>query len=58
MHPIDLAAFWPGYEVAASRPVAENTLLIELEPQATQVPRCGRCQQPSPLIHERRLRQV
>ncbi|TBU99819.1 ISL3 family transposase [Stutzerimonas kirkiae] len=58
MHPIDLAAFWPGYEVVASRPVAENTLLIELEPQATQVPRCGRCQQPSPLIHERRLRQV
>ncbi len=58
MHPIDLAAFWPGYEVVASRPVAENTLLIELEPQATRVPRCGRCHQPSPLIHERRLRQV
>jgi transposase len=58
VHPIDLAAFWPGYEVVASRPVAENTLLIELEPQASRVPRCGRCQQPSPLIHERRLRQV
>lgn len=58
MHPINLPAFWPGYEVVASRPVAENTLLIELEPQSSRVPRCGRCQQPSPLIHERRLRQV
>jgi transposase len=58
VHPIDLAAFWPGYEVVASRSVAENTLLIELEPQAARLPRCGRCQQPSPLIHERRLRQV
>ncbi|MEO4049023.1 ISL3 family transposase [Pseudomonas sp. CAU 1711] len=58
MHPIDLAAFWPGHEVVASRSVAENTLLIELEPQASRVPLCGRCQQPCPLIHECRLRQV
>ncbi len=58
MHPIGLAAFWPGYDVVASRPVAENTLLIELEPQATRVPWCGRCLQPCPLIHERRLRHV
>lgn len=56
MHPIDLAAFWPGYDVVASRPVAENTLLIELSPQVNCVPQCGRCQQPCPLIHERRLR--
>jgi hypothetical protein len=58
VHPIDLAQFWPGYDVVASRPVAENTLLIELEPQATRVPRCGRCLEPCPLIHERRLRHV
>lgn len=58
MHPIDLAQFWPGYEVVACRPSADNTLLIELEPQAGGVPNCGRCGQACPLIHERRLRRV
>ncbi|WP_165673867.1 helix-turn-helix domain-containing protein, partial [Metapseudomonas otitidis] len=58
MHPIDLAAFWPGYEVVACRQSSHDTLLIELEPQAGSVPICGRCGQPSPLIHERRIRQV
>ncbi|MDH1105120.1 ISL3 family transposase [Pseudomonas otitidis] len=58
MHPIDLAAFWPGYEVVACRQYSHDTLLIELEPQASSVPICGRCGQPSPLIHERRIRQV
>ena len=61
MHPIDLSAFWPGYQVVACHPAvdaAENTLLIELEPLANYLPRCGRCNRPSPLIHERRLRQV
>ncbi|MGX5728468.1 ISL3 family transposase, partial [Metapseudomonas otitidis] len=56
MHPIDLAAFWPGYEVVACRQSSHDTLLIELEPQASSVPICGRCGQPSPLIHERRIR--
>ncbi len=32
--------------------------MIELEPQANRLPQCGRCGQSSPLIHERRLRQV
>lgn len=58
MHPIDLAQFWPGYEVVACRPFADNTLLIELEPQADCAPKCGRCHQVCPLIHERRLRRV
>ena len=58
MHPIDLAQFWPGYEVVACRPSADNTLLIELEPQAGGIPNCGRCGQACPLIHERRLRRV
>src|SRR3546814_8257977 len=30
----------------------------ELEPQAGSAPRCGRCGQLSPLIHERRIRLV
>lgn len=58
MHPIDLAAFWPGYEVVACRPSADSTLLIELKPHASSVPKCGRCGQASPLIHERRIRRV
>ena len=58
MHPIDLAAFWPGYEAVACRSSANNSLLIELEPQAGSVPKCGRCGQLSPLIHERRIRLV
>lgn len=58
MHPIDLAAFWPGYDVVACSHSAENTLTLTLEPQAADLPRCGRCQQPSPLIHDRRIRLV
>lgn len=58
MHPIDLAAFWPGYEVVACRQFTHDTLLISLEPQAERLPICSRCAQPSPLIHERRIRQV
>lgn len=58
MHPIDLAQFWPGYEVVACRQSAENTLTLSLEPLAERLPICGRCLQPSPLIHERRIRQV
>ena len=58
MHPIDLAAFWPGYDVIACSHSAENTLTLTLEPRAADLPRCGRCQQPSPLIHDRRIRLV
>ena len=58
MHPIDLAAFWPGYDVVASSHSAENTLTLSLEPKAAEAPLCGRCQQPSPLVHDRRIRLV
>ncbi|MFB8828254.1 ISL3 family transposase [Azotobacter sp. CWF10] len=58
MHPIELAAFWPGYDVVACSHSAENTLTLTLEPRAADLPRCGRCQQPSPLIHDRRIRLV
>lgn len=58
MHPIDLAAFWPGYAIVACRQATHGTLLISLEPQAERLPICSRCAKPSPLIHERRVRQV
>ncbi|MDX9698174.1 MAG: ISL3 family transposase [Rhodocyclaceae bacterium] len=58
MHPIDLAAFWPGYDVVACNHSPENALTLTLEPRAADLPRCGRCQQPSPLIHDRRIRLI
>ncbi|MFZ3207129.1 MAG: transposase family protein, partial [Pseudomonas sp.] len=58
MHPIDLDAFWPGYAVVASRQHTEDTLTLTLEPLASGLPRCGRCLEPSPLIHDRRIRLV
>ncbi|WPP44060.1 ISL3 family transposase [Pseudomonas sp. AN-1] len=58
MHPIDLAAFWPGYDVVACSHSVEKNLTLTLEPRAADLPRCGRCQQPSPLIHDRRIRLV
>ena len=58
MHPIDLAAFWPGYDVVACSHSVEKNLTLSLEPRATDLPRCGRCQQPCPLIHDRRIRLV
>lgn len=58
MHPIDLAAFWPGYDVVACSHSVEKNLTLTLEPRAADLPRCGRCQQPSPLVHDRRIRLV
>jgi hypothetical protein len=43
---------------AVADPQHACSLRIELEPQATRVPRCGRCLEPCPLIHERRLLHV
>lgn len=58
MHPIDLAAFWPGYDVVACDHSVEKNLTLTLEPRAAELPCCGRCQQPCPLIHDRRIRLV
>lgn len=58
MHPIDLAAFWPGYAIAACHQHIKDTLTLTLEPLTTELPRCGRCLAPTPLIHDRRIRHV
>ncbi len=58
MNPIDPAAFWLGYGVVAGTHSTENTLTLSLEPKASQLPRCGRCQQLSPLVHDRRIRLI
>ncbi|XEI33641.1 transposase family protein [Aeromonas veronii] len=58
MHPIDLAAFWPGYAIVASHQHVKDILTLTLEPLTTQLPRCGRCLALSPLVHDRRIRHV
>lgn len=57
MHHIALASFWPGYDVVAHDSRAER-ITLTLEPLPDNLPRCGRCLQPSPLIHDRRVRIV
>lgn len=54
----ELASFWPGYDVVASSQRTENTLTLTVEPLAPELPRCGRCFEPSPLIHDRRIRHI
>ena len=58
MHNIDLASFWPGYAVTTSPLSSEQRLVLTLEPRPELLPRCRRCLQPSPLIHDRRIRMV
>jgi len=58
MYPIALDSFWPGFQIKACRSPDDHTLIVDLEPQAEVVPRCGRCQRQSPLIHDRRTRVI
>ncbi|MFQ2910089.1 ISL3 family transposase, partial [Aeromonas caviae] len=52
MHHIDIASFWPGYTVIAQALSANHHTLFTLEPRADLLPRCRRCLQPTPLIHD------
>ena len=57
MHHIDFDSFWPGYDVSVhSRCTKQITLA--LEPRTNHLPLCGKCHQPCPLIHDRRMRLV
>ena len=58
MHHIDIASFWPGYTVIAQALSANHHTLFTLEPRADFLPRCRRCLQPTPLIHDQRIRRV
>lgn len=57
MHPIEDLSFWPGFDIAACHQSDTDTLTFELQPQSS-VALCGRCRQPSPLIHDTRIRQI
>ncbi|MBP4061683.1 transposase family protein, partial [Aeromonas sp. Prich7-2] len=58
MHHIDIASFWPGYTVIAQALSANHHTLFTFEPRADFLPRCRRCLQPTPLIHDQRIRRV
>lgn len=58
MYPIALDSFWPGFQIKTCRSPDDHTLIVDLEPQAEVVPRCGRCHRQSPLIHDRRIRMI
>lgn len=55
---IDFYSFWRGYDVISCLESAPDTLTLELTPKPNLLPRCGRCYQDAPLIHDRRIRQV
>ncbi len=57
MHHIDFASFWPGYDVSVHSRCTKQITLV-LEPRANHLPICGKCRQPCPLIHDRRMRLV
>lgn len=55
---IDFCFFWRGYDVVSCHDSDPHTLTLLLEPKPGLTPRCSRCQQQAPLIHDRRVRQV
>lgn len=58
MHHIEIASFWPGYTVTAHTVSDNQRILFTLEPRADLLPCCRRCLQPTPLIHDQRIRRV
>ncbi|MGS1013225.1 ISL3 family transposase [Rhodanobacter sp. UC4450_H17] len=55
---IDAAHFWIGFRLFETQALSETQLLLRLEADPHIDPRCGRCQAPCGLIHERRTRRV
>lgn len=58
MHTILFDSFWPGFQPSACTALDDHSLIINLEPCPETTPRCSRCHQPSPLIHDRRIRKI
>lgn len=55
---IDAAHFWIGFRLLETQALSETQLLLRLEADPHIDPRCGGCQAPCGLIHERRTRRV
>lgn len=58
MHPNLLDSFWPGFQPGTCTTPDDHSFVIHLEPRPEATPLCGRCHQPSPLVHDRRIRTV
>lgn len=55
---IDASRFWIGFRLIDTQALSETDLLLRLEADPHVDPRCGRCQRPCGLIHDRSLRRV
>ena len=55
---IDAARFWIGFRLIETQELSATQLLFRLEADPHIDPRCGRCQAPCGLIHDRRTRRV
>lgn len=55
---IDAARFWIGFRLAQTHALSETSLLLRLEADPDVDPRCGRCQRPCGLVHDRSSRRV
>lgn len=55
---IDAAQFWIGFRLIETQALSETGLLLRLEADPHVDPRCGRCQRPCGLIHDRSIRRV
>lgn len=58
MYTILFNSFWPGFQPSTYSEPNDHSLIIHLEPRPGDIPRCSLCHQPSPLIHDRRIRTV
>lgn len=55
---IDVDFFWAGFRLADRQALSDSHLLLRLEPDPQIDPRCGRCQAPCGLVHDRLIRRV
>ena len=58
MHPILLDSFWPGFQPGTCITPDDYSLIVHLDPCPETTPYCSRCHQPSPLIHDQRIRKI
>lgn len=53
-----LSLFWEGFELESYEVSAANTLLLQLKPSSSHVPRCGGCGQAVTRVHDVSRRRV
>lgn len=58
VEPNVLSLFWEGFELHDFTEVTEDSLLLQLQPQADRLPCCGKCGQRCRRVHETTVRRV